>query len=95
MSLLVRLFTRPGCSLCDPVKFILKRNQQHFSYDYEEINISSPGQEQWHKLYDTEIPVVHINGQEVARHKLNERTFIQKLKQEMETTKQRENEKNK
>ena len=90
---IVRLFTRPGCTLCEPVKYIIQRSKNKFitpttassssspssAFVYEEINIDLSAHHEWHMKYTNDIPVVHINGIEVARHRMEEKSFIQKL----------------
>lgn len=71
----VTLFTRPGCHLCRPVRYIIERVAADLPVRFEEIDIDDPGHEHWRALYTNDIPVVHINGTEHARHRLDERAF--------------------
>jgi hypothetical protein len=75
----VELFTTAECSLCIPVKFILRKLQHRYDYQYDEIDISEPQHNKWFTKFQYDIPVVHINGNEVARHHLNEKQFINEL----------------
>ena len=104
------LFTRPGCTLCDPVKFIIRKAQQKVpsqrsavphpavqfrtsphlspshsssfsqrSFTYSEVDISQPQHSAWLAAYTNDIPVVHLNDREVARHRLSESDLIAAL----------------
>merc|ERR1719427_1238700 len=55
-----------NCSLCDDAKKVIFKYGDKFNY--EEVDITSPGNEVWFDLYKYDIPVVHINNQEVMRH---------------------------
>ena len=49
---------------------------------YEEIDISLPAHARtWLPLYTNDIPVVDINGREIARHGLKETLLQQKLEE--------------
>ncbi|MHC4608995.1 MAG: glutaredoxin family protein, partial [Planctomycetota bacterium] len=45
----------------------------------ERVDISAPGSEPWAELYGQHIPVVHLNGEEVFRHRVDERRLRQML----------------
>jgi hypothetical protein len=97
----VTLFTRPTCSLCEPVKFIIHKVKRQvwfprslnlaslkmqvtcrvcqIPFRYEEVDISASGHERWLELYQYDIPVVTLNGREIARHKLAEQTLVTAL----------------
>jgi len=74
------LYTRPGCHLCDDVKESLARARQVEPFELREIDISTdPTLE---RRYGRDIPVLLINGAEAARHRINERELLRKLKGE-------------
>ena len=77
----VTLFTRPGCSLCEPVRFIIRKAQQRLPFAYSEVDISLPQHSTHLARYTDDIPVVHVNGREVARHRLTEPQLIAALQQ--------------
>ena len=54
----VVLFTRPNCSLCESAKVVIQSVSQIRSFGYSEVNILSPGQESWRRLYEFDTPVV-------------------------------------
>merc|ERR1711973_288605 len=55
-----------NCSLCDDAKAVIFKYGDKFNY--EEVDITNPGNEVWFDLYKYDIPVVHINNVEVMRH---------------------------
>jgi glutaredoxin len=61
----VTLYTRPGCHLCDEAReVILSLRKPETSFELREIDIESdPG---LHARYLERIPVVEVNGEEVA-----------------------------
>lgn len=82
----VTLFTKPDCTLCVPVKFIIRKTQHANDFDYQEVNIDDEEQKEWFDLYKYDIPVVHIDGVEVARHRMEEAVFRQILERAISTS---------
>ena len=60
--------------MCVPVKFIIKRVEDRFPdrMRFESIDIEDPKNHKWFDLYKYDIPVVHVDGKEIARHRLDE-----------------------
>lgn len=52
------LFTRPNCSLCDSAKTVLQIVAKKRSFDFNEIDIMLPGQNEYKDLYEFDTPVV-------------------------------------
>lgn len=52
------LFTRPNCSLCDSAKTVLQIVAKKRSFDYNEIDVMLPGQNEYKDLYQFDTPVV-------------------------------------
>ncbi len=74
------LYTRPGCHLCDDIKEILASVRKVEPFELREIDISTdPALE---RRYGRDIPVLLINGAEAARHRIDERELLRKLKDE-------------
>ena len=49
-------------------------------FKYEEVDITAPEhKETWWKMYKYDIPVVHLNGKEIARHRLDAEDLFDKL----------------
>jgi len=84
-SLSIVLFTRPECSLCVPFAFLVKKLQ----FKYPQIIFNSVNLHDapfWSHLYTNDIPVLHLNGREVARHRLTERQLVDAIESEMNSS---------
>ena len=76
--MLLTLYTRPGCHLCDEMKVVLARCRQRQPFDISEVDISTdPALE---RRYGRDIPVLLVDGEEIARHRISdgelERTLV-------------------
>ena len=69
----ITFFTKPDCSLCDAAWYVLQRVQRDVPFDLQKVDISARGQERWFAAYAHHIPVVHLDGTEVFRHRVSER----------------------
>ena len=68
----VTCFTKPDCSLCHSALYVIKRVRTHTPFELDCVDISKPGNEKWCDMYRNDIPVVHLNGQEIFRHRVDE-----------------------
>ncbi|MEK6798370.1 MAG: glutaredoxin family protein [Planctomycetota bacterium] len=75
----VTFFTKPDCTLCQAAWFVIERVRGAIRFETEVVDISAPGQEQWFDAYRNDIPVVHVNGKDVFRHHVDERTLRELL----------------
>ncbi|XP_032239433.1 glutaredoxin-like protein C5orf63 homolog isoform X2 [Nematostella vectensis] len=66
------------CSLCDDAKLILENSRQKF--EYEEVDITAKGNEEWFYKYRYDIPVFHLNGKFLMQHRINETLLHAALK---------------
>ncbi|XP_065671957.1 glutaredoxin-like protein C5orf63 homolog [Hydra vulgaris] len=66
-----------NCSLCDEAKRELKKFEGMFVL--EEIDITAAGNQTWFEKYKYEIPVIHLNGKEIMRHKVFKKVLIDAL----------------
>lgn len=48
---------------------------------YEEKYIDDPANELWFSKYKHDIPVIHINGEYLMKHKINERLLTRTLRE--------------
>ncbi len=69
----ITFFTKPECTLCNAALFVIKRVQATVPFEIETVDISASGNEEWWEAYRNDIPVVHLNGREVFRHRVEER----------------------
>lgn len=75
----VTLYTRDNCKLCNPVRFICQKLKRRKKFFFKEINIDADGQEAARQLYTNDVPVVTLNGVEIARHRLDEFALLRAL----------------
>jgi glutaredoxin len=54
----ITLFTRQHCSLCDDAKSVLTHLGKKRSFDFYEIDVMHPSQNQWKLAYEFDAPVV-------------------------------------
>lgn len=54
------LFTRANCSLCDTAKTVVAQAERRREFEYKEVNVMDPGQQQWKELYEFDTPVVSL-----------------------------------
>jgi glutaredoxin len=73
----VRLYTKPGCHLCDEAKRELARAGLRGRYTFEEINILSDPELE--RRYGLDIPVVVIDGTHAFKHRLTAEEFRKKI----------------
>jgi len=54
----ITLFTRQNCSLCDNAKALLQSLGKRRSFEYKEVDVMAPGQQEWKLVYEFDAPVV-------------------------------------
>ncbi|PWN37855.1 DUF836-domain-containing protein [Meira miltonrushii] len=87
------LYTGTDCQLCDVAKEVLDKIAKETPFDLHLYNIrdnSLPDIQKWRRAYQYDIPVLHLNGKEIARHRLNKESVLDQIKQ---ATNQSSNEK--
>ena len=67
-SVVVTLYTKPGCRLCEPVAATIAAAAKLRSFSSATRNILDDPAE--YERYKHDIPVVTVNGREVARYRL-------------------------
>jgi hypothetical protein len=68
-AIVVTLYTKPGCHLCEPVAATIEAASRLRRFDFVRRNILDDPAE--FDRYKHAIPVVAVNGREVARYRLN------------------------
>uniref|UniRef100_A0A8C6NMS0 Glutaredoxin-like protein n=1 Tax=Nothobranchius furzeri TaxID=105023 RepID=A0A8C6NMS0_NOTFU len=63
------LFTKDPCPLCDEAKELLQPFKHRFVLQL--VDISLPENRLWFDRYKWDIPVFHLNGQFVMKHKVD------------------------
>jgi len=67
----VTIYSKPDCHLCDRAKDVITRCRAQVDFELKEIDISqSP---ELLARYGQDIPVILLDGKEIARHFLRER----------------------
>ena len=61
-KVVVTLFTKEGCTLCDKVKDVLRQveSEEDFAHSLRQIDITDPDQQDSFDRYKYDIPVLHI-----------------------------------
>jgi glutaredoxin len=66
----VTLYSKPECHLCDMVKEVISRVRARREFELEIRNILTDPVD--HERYKNDIPVVMVDGVEIARYRLSE-----------------------
>jgi rSAM/selenodomain-associated transferase 1 len=77
--MIVTLYTKPGCHLCEAVEQVIARARARREFKLVVRNIEDDPAD--FARYHTEIPVVMLDGREVARHRLSAAEFDAALSQ--------------
>jgi glutaredoxin len=77
------LYTRPDCCLCDDAKAMIDRAQREFSFELDEVDISSDPE--LVDRYGERIPVVMLNGAPVFELRVDEHELRRKIAQTAES----------
>lgn len=78
------LFTKDPCPLCDEAKEVLQPYKNRFIL--QEVDITLPENSTWYERYKFDIPVFHLNGQFLMKHRVNTsklETQLLKLEQQV------------
>jgi len=73
----VIVYTRRGCHLCEIVKESLSKLERHASFTWQEVDVDSD--QQLHRKFTDEVPVVFIDGRKAFKYHMNEHEFLRKL----------------
>jgi glutaredoxin len=74
----VRVYTKPGCHLCDEAKREIERADCSELYTLEEVNIELDPE--LTRRYGWDIPVVTINDRVAFKHRLTADAFARQLR---------------
>ena len=73
----VTIYTKPGCHLCEEAEEVIEAVRARQAFDVERRNILDDPAD-YHR-YKHEIPVILLNGREIARHHLDEGRLVEAL----------------
>ena len=68
-EIVVTLYTKPGCHLCEPVADVIADAEKRRGFTFVTRNILDDAGD--YDRYKHAIPVVAVNGREVARYRLS------------------------
>lgn len=71
------LYTRSGCHLCEDMKAVLRQVRRQRVFELTEVDISRDLELQ--RRYQHDIPVLLVDGTEVARHRIDQVELLRKL----------------
>ncbi|MFQ5492216.1 MAG: glutaredoxin family protein [Phycisphaerae bacterium] len=75
----ITFFTRPDCQLCDAALFVIRKvAASQGGVELRVVDIDQPGDRRWADEYNEHVPVVHLNGREIFRHRVDE-TVLRRL----------------
>ena len=74
----VKLYTRPGCHLCDEAKREMAAADCADSYELEEIDVDTDPE--LRRRYGWDIPVVTVDGALAFKHRLTRQDFRDEIR---------------
>jgi glutaredoxin len=66
----ITIYSKPDCHLCDVMKQIVEKVRQRIPFDLQIKNILDDPAD--FEKYQTQIPVLMLNGSEIARYRIRE-----------------------
>ena len=69
----VRMYSRPGCGLCDEAREVILTERERTPFAYEEVDID--GDDALELEYGIRIPVVLVDGDELFELHVDRRAF--------------------
>lgn len=73
----VTIYSKPDCHLCDLAKKVVDRVRQSHPFELEIRNIEDDPID--FDRYKIAIPVITVEGKEIARYRLSERQLVEAL----------------
>jgi glutaredoxin len=74
---LITIYSKPDCHLCDRAKEVIDRCRARVEFTVEVVDISQ--NPELLERYRHEIPVILLDGNEIARHFVRERKLLELL----------------
>lgn len=75
--MVVTLYTRAGCHLCDDVKQAIAEARSQAEFEYCEVDID--GDPRLRQLYNDAVPVVEIDGRKAFKYRMTTAELLKKL----------------
>jgi len=73
----VTIYSKPDCHLCERAKEVIERCRGQTDFELEEVDISRDPR--LLARFGDNIPVILLDGKEIARHFLRERKLLELL----------------
>ena len=73
----ITIYSKPGCHLCDRAKEVVERCRSKADFRVEVIDISQ--HPELFERYRNDIPIILLDGKEIARHCVRERQLLKLL----------------
>ena len=73
----VTLYTKGGCHLCEAVEQVIARVRREFSFRFVSVDIEADSTV--FEKFKPDVPVVEVEGREVARHRMTEQMLRKSL----------------
>jgi glutaredoxin len=74
---LITIYSKPDCHLCDRAKEVIERCRAKAEFAIEVVDISQ--NPELLQRYHDDIPVILLDGKEIARHFVRERKVLELL----------------
>ena len=74
---LITIYSKPDCHLCDRAKEVIERCRTKTEFAIEIVDISQ--NPELLARYHDDIPVILLDGKEIARHVVRERKLLELL----------------
>ena len=78
-GVLVELYTKEGCTLCDKVCKVLESVREREPHRLEAVDITDEDKVEFWDKYKWDIPVLHVNGLYWTKHRLSEEDALDGL----------------
>ena len=73
----ITIYSKPDCHLCDVAKEVVERCRKSVDFALEVVDISR--NPELFARYHNDIPVILLDGREIARHFVRERKLLELL----------------
>jgi glutaredoxin len=77
MSRKITIYSKPDCHLCDLAKDVIERCREKIDFSLQVVDISQDPE--LFQQYQNDIPVILLDGKEIARHFVRERKLLELL----------------
>ncbi len=82
-DIIVEIYSKPGCHLCEEAKSILVKMQRRYGFQLHEVNIA--GDPVLLAEYGTRIPLIYVNGHLVCKYSVKEAAVVKRITRAVDT----------